>query len=143
MQSRPQHADESVRSGQVEAAQDIAWELEPAKKIELGDLSKQAFEANPARIGSEVSERRASAFIGQKCIQPLARSSIEAIGDILQRRIVVRGTSRPHDAVETICAGTDDPTASEPSADLVLQCRRTELARECFAASQPRNRASA
>ena len=59
---------------QVEAAQDIAWELEPAKKIELGDLSKQAFEADPAPIGSEVSERRASAFIGQKCIQPLARS---------------------------------------------------------------------
>ena len=94
------------------------------KKVELGDLNKQAFKADPARIGCEPGERRASAIIGQKSIQPLAGSSIEAIGDTLQRRIVMRDTRRSHDAVEAVCAGTDDPTASKPRADLVFQCRR-------------------
>jgi hypothetical protein len=115
---------------EVQTAQDIAWEIELAKKVELGDLNKQAFKADPARIGCEPGERRASAIIGQKSIQPLAGSSIEAIGDTLQRRIVMRDTRRSHDAVEAVCAGADDPTASKPRADLVFQCRRTELARE-------------
>ncbi|HEY5300405.1 MAG TPA: hypothetical protein VIJ55_06995 [Acetobacteraceae bacterium] len=89
-------------------------------------------EADPARIGREPGEGRALAVIGQKGVQLLAHPGVEAICDRLQCRVVVRGAGRAHDPVEAVSAGPNNPVASEPPADLLLQRRGAQLARERF-----------
>ena len=61
-----------------------------------------------------------------------AERGVEAVCDQLHCRVIVRGTRRAHDPVEAVSTGPNNPVAGEPPADLLLQRRRAQLARERF-----------
>ena len=112
----------------VQAAQQVRRQREATQHLELADLGQQAFQPDPAGVGDEAGERRALAVVGEQRVEPPACAGVETIGHALQGRIVVRGAGGTQDAVEPVRAGSDDPAAGEPSADLRLQRRRGRLA---------------
>ena len=63
------------------AAQQVWRKPEAAQPFELGDLGKQALQADPARIGRHTRKSGSLIGIGQQCIQPLAHVGIQPIGD--------------------------------------------------------------
>ena len=114
----------------VNAAQQIRRQHEPAQQLEFVDLSQQALQSDPPRIGDETGERRTLAVVGQQSVQTPARAGVEAICYALQRCVVVRGAGGAQDAVETVRAGSGNPPAREPAGDLFLQHRRSRLPRQ-------------
>ena len=114
----------------MQAAQQVRRQRQRAQPLKLGDLGQQAFQADPAGIGGQPGVGGAVAVVGQQGAEPVAHPGVQAIGHALQRRVVVRGLGGTQDAAHAVGARARDAAAGKPGAQLLVQDRRRELARQ-------------